>query len=274
MRSASHNGCSSLVSASLGRPDNKCAWKKQHLSQGFISSGNEPTVLTQFDSMCARTVFGKPSRRQKERISVASFVPVYSTSMAVGTACPLTFFDKEMTNFCTCPEVQSIAIWWIVDNINTAADLEVVWTTQIASSLTGSAPGSSPLCYLWFSVICSKERGGWWGNQLINSHWLPKSWLTETFSPLFPSDPEKTRQQLSRLDAPLSQAALLSSLLSLQQQTEDKVRLIISLSSIGFVEADTQVVTSLSLHIELHFYQLEAQKVRNSWRRKIQINRN
>lgn len=88
-----------------------------------------------------------------------SFVPSYITLLAVGTGCPLTFSDKAVTNYCRCPGAQSIAVWWIVDKINTATDLEVVWTTQVATSLTDSVPGWAPLCYLWFSVIRLKERG-------------------------------------------------------------------------------------------------------------------
>lgn len=140
--------------------------------------------------MCAKKTLGNCLGGRGWGSLVLSFTPVYITLLAVGIGCPLAFSDKAVTNFWRCPEAQSIAVWWIVDKINTAADLVVVWTTQVASSLTDSTPGWAPLCYLWFSVICSKEREEGWGepsHQL--SHWLPKIFTVLTNKDVLPSPP-------------------------------------------------------------------------------------
>lgn len=113
---------------------------------------------------------------------------MYITLLAVGTGYPLAFCDKEVTNFCRCPGAQNVGVWWIADKIDTAADLEAVWTAQVASSLTHNAPGWEPLCCLWFSVICSKEREeGWWESTLQLSHQLPKIFTVLTNEDFLPS---------------------------------------------------------------------------------------
>lgn len=124
-----------------------------------------------------------------------SFIPMYITFLAVGAGCLLAFSDKAVTNFCRSPGAQRIAVWWIVDKINTASVLEAAGTTQVASSLTDSAPGWAPWCYLWLSVICLKEREeGWRESTHQLSHWLPLIFTVLTNGDLLPSPPFRSQE--------------------------------------------------------------------------------
>lgn len=113
-------------------------------------------------------MFGNLSWRQRVRLFcwaslLLSFISKCLSLLAVGTDCPLAFSGTAVMNFCRCPGAQSMAVWWIMNKIITAAGLEEAWTTQVASPLAECAAGWAPLCALWFRFIYSKGKEEGWG---------------------------------------------------------------------------------------------------------------
>lgn len=146
--------------------DNKCAWS--FLGEG-ISQRNRPfmgsffqewtsffhgsTILNQLEWMCARRVFGKLSWRQRVKTPVAFFhFYVYHFNACWNWLFP-GFLWQSSDKFLQV-SLGHKAVGWIGNKINTAADLEAIWTTQVATSLREPLMGhicviSNSVLFLW-----------------------------------------------------------------------------------------------------------------------------
>lgn len=113
----------------------------------------ERYFINQLNRNCTKIAFEK--LRQRVKISIPFF---HSNIYHFNVCCP-TFSDKAVTNFCSCSGAWSINV-----KINSATGLEMVWITQVSSSLSVVLAGH--FCAVSVSVFVEQRKEKSWKNQL------------------------------------------------------------------------------------------------------------